>query len=134
MQSHHAEFETRGARVVAVAQGSGDEADGFCRALGTDYPCLGDPNKEVYALFSLPRASWWNVTIGPFLEKPGLAISRIRKASLKGSLMRHSDVLQLGGVVIADRAGTVRYLHRSKKTDDLPPTPAILAELDRIAG
>ncbi len=26
MQSHHAEFETRGARVVAVAQGSGDEA------------------------------------------------------------------------------------------------------------
>ncbi len=134
MQSHHAEFETRGARVVAVAQGSGDEADGFCRALGTDYPCLGDPNKEVYALFSLPRASWWNVTIGPFLEEPGLAFSRIRNASLKGSLMRHSDVLQLGGVVIADRAGTVRYLHRSKKTDDLPPTPAILAELDRIDG
>jgi hypothetical protein len=134
VQSHHAEFEARGARVVAVAQGSGDEADAFCRDLCTDYPCLGDPHKDVYGLFSLPRASWWNVTVAPFLEEPGLAFSRIQNASLKGSLMRHSDVLQLGGVVIADRAGTVRYLHRAKKTDDLPPATAILAELDRIAG
>ena len=69
MQSHHAEFEARGARVVAVAQGSGDEADGFCRDLGIDYPCLGDPQKDVYGLFSLPRASWWNVTVAPFLEE-----------------------------------------------------------------
>ncbi len=134
MQRHHAGFEARGARVVAVAQGTGDESDRFCRAMDTAYSCLGDPNKEVYALFSLPRASWWNLTVGPFLEKPGLAFSRIRNASLKGSLMRHSDVLQLGGVAIVDRAGTVRYLHRSQKTDDLPPMPAILAELDRIAA
>jgi peroxiredoxin len=132
VQSHHAEFETRGARVVAVAQGSGDEADGFCRALGTDYPCLGDPNKEVYALFSLPRASWWNVTIGPFLEEPGLAFSRIRNASLKGSLMRHSDVLQLGGVAVVDRHGILRYLHRSRKVDDFPATSAVLAQLDLL--
>ena len=72
------------------------------------------------------------VTATPFLEDPRLAFSRIRSASLKGSLMRHSDVLQLGGVAIVDRDGILRYLHRSRKTDDLPATSVLLAELDRL--
>lgn len=132
MQRHHAEFRARGARVVAIGQGTGDEAAGFCREAGSDFDCLGDPHKRVYRAFALPRAGWWQVTAQPFLEDPRLAFDRIRRASLKGSLMKHSDVLQLPGVAIVDRRGVIRYLHRASRTDDLPSAPEILEQLDRL--
>jgi len=132
VQEHHAEIRARGAEVVAVAQGSGDEAARYCRMAKIGYPCLGDPDKELYRLFSLPRDGWWNVTVKPFLDEPGVAFDRIRRASLKGSLMPHTDVLQLGGVAIVDSRGIVRYLHRSKRTDDYPPTSELVAALDLL--
>lgn len=132
MRRHQDEFRARGVEVVAVGQGSGEEAARLCREQGVDSPCLGDPDKQAYAAFGLPRDAWWNVTARPFLEDPALAWSRIRNASMKGSLMRHTDVLQLGGVAIVDTGGVLRYLHVSRKTDDLPPTPELLAELDRL--
>jgi hypothetical protein len=132
LRRHQKEFERRGALVVAVAQGTGVEAARFCRGLKLETPCLGDPGRDAYAAFGLPRDNWWNVTARPFLEEPALAWSRIRHASLKGSLMKHTDVLQLGGSAIVDRRGLLRYLQVSQKTDDYPPSAEILAELDRL--
>ena len=132
MQQHHREFERRGARVVAVGQGTGDEAAEVCRGVGADFECLGDPHKHAYRAFALGRAGWWDLTARPFLEDPGRAFGRIRRASVKGSLMKHTDVHQLPGVAIL-REGAVRYLHRAAKTDDLPSSPEILARLDRLA-
>ena len=134
VQRHYEESRSWVADVGASGQGSGEEAAGFCRMLKTGYPCLGDPGKDAYREFQLSRDSWWNVTAKPFLEEPKLAFDRIRNASLKGSLMKHTDVLQLGGVVIVDRGGIIRYLHRSAKTDDLPDTRDLLAVLDRMAA
>lgn len=134
MQKNYPEIRARGAQVIAIGQGTGEEAARFCRGVETDYRCLGDPGKDGYRAFGLARDGWWNVTAKPFLEDAGLAWSRIRHASLRGSLMKHSDVLQLGGVAIIDRHGIVRFLHRSRRTDDLPPTSEILAELDRLGS
>ncbi len=134
MQRHHAEIEKRGARVVAITQGTGSEAAEFCAKQGTDYPCLGDPDKAAYALFGLTRGSWWNVALKGFVDDPRLAVRRIANASLAGSMMPHSDVLQLGGVAIIDRDGVVRSLHRARQPDDLPPVPEWIAELDRLAA
>jgi hypothetical protein len=134
VQKHNAEIRARGAQVIAIGQGTGEEAARFCRGIETEYPCLGDPVKDGYRAFDLLRDGWWNVTAKPFLEDAGLAWSRIRHASLRGSLMKHSDVLQLGGVAIIDRQGIVRFLHRSRRTDDRPPTSEILAELDRLGS
>ena len=132
MRRHAEEFEARGAQVVCVGQGTGDEAARFCREEGVESPCLGDPGRESYAAFGLSRDGWWNVTARPFLEEPALAWSRIRRASLKGSLRKYTDVLQLGGVAIVDGEGLLRYLHASRKTDDLPPTTDLLAALDGL--
>ncbi len=132
MRRHYPEFRARGVEVAAVGQGTGEEAARFCRGLGVESPCLGDPGRGAYRAFGLLRDGWWNVTAKPFLEDPGLAWRRIRNASLKGSLMRHTDVLQLGGVAIVDTQGVLRYLHVSRRTDDLPPMPDVLAELDRL--
>ena len=132
MQEHHAAILERGAQIVAIGQGTGEEASGFCRQLKTAYPCLGNPGKEAYRAFGLSRGDWWSVGFKPFLDQPGLALRRIRRASLKGSMMKHTDVLQLGGVAIVDGQGVLRYLYRSQRPDDLPPTPDVIAELDRL--
>jgi len=132
VRRHQEDFRARGVQVVAVGQGTGEEAARVCRQEGVESPCLGDPGKKAYASFELPRDGWWNVTVRPFLEDPSQAFRRIRNASMKGSLMRHTDVLQLGGVAIVDIQGVLRYLHVSRKTDDLPPTAELLAELDRL--
>jgi peroxiredoxin len=133
VQEHYGEIRARGADAVAIGQGTGEEAARFCRRMNTDYPCLGDPGKDAYRAFGLRRDGWWNVTGRPFLEAPGLAWRRLRRASLRGSLMQHTDVLQLGGTAIVDRSGIVRYLHRARKTDDRAPAPEILAALDRLS-
>jgi hypothetical protein len=132
LRRHQEEFERRGALVVAVGQGTGVEAARFCRSLKVETPCLGDPGRDAYAAFGLPRDRWWNVTARPFLESPALAWSRIRHASLKGSLMRHTDVLQLGGTAIVDTRGVLRWLQVSQQTDDYPASEGILAQLDRL--
>jgi peroxiredoxin len=131
VQRHIGEFRALGADVVAIGQGTGEQAARFCRMLKTSYPCLGDPGKDAYRGFDLARDGWWNVTAKPFIEDPKLAFSRIASASLRGSLMRHSDVLQLGGVVILDRDGVVSYLHRATRSDDLPSAAELLAHLSR---
>ena len=126
--------------AAAVANARGEIVHGWGDPSFTTYPRSAlKPIQAIilvesgaYRAFGLARDGWWNVTAKPFLEDPRLAFDRIRNASLKGSLMPHSDVLQLGGVAIVDREGILRYLHRSRKTDDLPATSALLAELDRL--
>jgi hypothetical protein len=129
VREHEAEFRRRGAEIVALAQGTGDEAARLCRDLGVASRCLGDPEKAAYRSFGLVRDGWWNVTGRPFFEEPRLAFRRIRKASLRGSLHPSSDVLQLGGIAVVDRSGTLRYLHRSRRTDDLPAMSELLDRL-----
>ena len=43
-----------------------------------------------------------------------------------------SDVFRLGGALVADRAGRLRFLHRSQSTTDVPKTAALLAALDTL--
>jgi hypothetical protein len=117
-----------------VAQGSGVEAARVCRGLGIGFPCLGDTGREGYAALGLVRDRWWNVTVAPFLEEPRVAFRRLRRASLRGSLMPHSDVLQLGGMALVARDGRLAWLHRATRTDDYPPMERVLAEIDRLRG
>jgi hypothetical protein len=132
MQAHASAFAQRGARVVAIGQGRGEYAESFRRKLGVDFACVGDPEHAAYRAFALPRGSVWNVVVRGLLENPRLGLSRLRRADLRASALPESDVLQLPGVAIVDRAGVLRYLHRAATTDDLPPTSELLASLDAM--
>ena len=46
VQRHIGEFRALGADVVAIDQGSGEEAARFCRMLKTSFACLGDPERD----------------------------------------------------------------------------------------
>ena len=64
-----------------MGQGTGEEAARVCREQGVESPCLGDPDKQAYAAFGLPRDAWWNVTARPCLEEPSLAFQLLRQFS-----------------------------------------------------
>jgi hypothetical protein len=106
VQGRVAEFERRGAQVIAVGQGTGAEAAAAARRHRITYPCLG--------VFEDLRGSWQN----------------LRRADLAASRNPRSDVRRLGGALVIDRSGRVRFLHRSATTTDVPSTDALLAALD----
>jgi hypothetical protein len=126
-------FERRGATVLAIGQGTGAEAAEVAREVGVTIPVLGDPGKASYRTIGLGRAGWWGLLVQPMIENLLESFENLRRASLRWSASPRSDVRQLGGVMIVDGAGTIRYLHRSRSTTDVPPTPVLLAALDELA-
>jgi hypothetical protein len=133
MQRHYDAVRARGAEVVAVAQGTADEAVAFCRAAGVEYPCLGDPGRQSYRAFGLPRVGWRALLLDPEAIRAMREASRQGfRVSLRGSLMSHSDWFQLPGVAIVDRAGVVRYLHRSRHAGDQPAPAELVRVLDAL--
>lgn len=133
MQEHRAAFEARGAEIVAIGQGDAAAAEHYCRKHGAEFPCLGDEERAGYRAFGFDRTGWWDLTLGPFLEDPLLAAGRIRHADPVASVSRHSDVRQLGGVAIVDSAGVLRFLHRARRVDDLPPVEELIAIVEKLS-
>lgn len=134
MHRYRDEFEARGATVLAIGQGTGAEADQVARELDVAIPVLGDPGRDAYRRLGLARAGWWDLLVAPLLENLGEGLSTLREASLRWSVSPRSDVRQLGGVLIVDPAGRVRYLHRSSTATDVPPTADLLEALDALVG
>lgn len=132
MNRHRDDFAARGAGVLAIGQGTGDEAAEVAREEQVEIPVLGDPGKGSYRTLGLDRAGWWALLVAPMLENLAESVSLIGKASLRWSASPRSDVRQLGGVMIVDGGGTIRYLHRSATTTDVPTTAELLEALDAL--
>ena len=134
MHQNRDEFERRGATVLAVGQGTGAEAAEVAREEDVAIPVLGDPGHASYRSLGLGRAGWWGLLVEPMIENLLESFENLRRASLRWSASPRSDVRQLGGVMIVDAGGAIRYLHRSKSTTDVPPTAELLGVLDGLAS
>jgi peroxiredoxin len=133
MQRERAAVEAHGAQVVAIGQGTGDEAAAVCARMGVTYPCLGDPERASYRAYGLPRGGWREIVLDP-MRAGNRAMKEGYRVSIRGSLMRHSDWFQLPGVAIVDRGGRIRYLHRARHSGDLPPVSDVIAALAALRG
>ena len=136
MQRIHRAIRARGAEVVAIGQGTAEEAESMCRSAGVDFACIGDPQKDSYRAFGLPRVGSWARLL---FDRDALRAGReVRKrgdrfgVSIRGSLMAHSDWFQLPGLAIVDRTGIVRYYHRARHTADFPGGQPILQALEAL--
>ncbi len=132
MQSRLADFERRGANVVAIGQGTGAEAARIARLLKLGFACYGDPQHGAYRALELGRTGLFGLTLAPFLSDPAGSLRNLAQADLRASSNPRSDVFRLGGALVADRAGKLRFVHRSQSTTDVPKTDALLAALDAI--
>jgi hypothetical protein len=131
MQRERDAIEARGAQLVAVAQGTTAEAERYCAALGVTYRCLGDPRRDSYRAFGLPRGGFKEILLDP-MRAGNQAVRKGFKIGIRDSLRRHSDWFQLPGVAVVDRAGRLQYLYRSRHAGDLPPIDAVFAVLDNL--
>ena len=130
VQGRLAEFEGRGAQVLAVGQGTGAEAAAAARRHRVTYPVLGDPGHQSYRTLGLGRTGLWGLTLAPFFADLRGSWENLKRADLAASRSPRSDVRRLGGAMVVDASGRIRFLHRSQTTTDVPETDALLAALD----
>jgi peroxiredoxin len=132
VQRDLAEFEARDAQVVAIGQGSAEQAAHYCGKASVDFPCLGDPERSGYRAAGMERGTWWSVAIRDLIMNPIESLTQVAQADFKAAALRESDPLQLGGITIIDTKGTLRYRHLAKRPDDLPENEEIWQALDEI--
>jgi len=132
MAGLEAEIVKRGARIVAIGQGSGGRAARFCARLGIDFPCLGDPGHAAYERYELPRARITDVTWKPFLRAPIEGLRQTLRADLVAGAAPGSDVRQLGGVALVDARGRMRLVYRQRMSSDLPAARPLLEALEGL--
>ena len=134
MQSGLEEFQRRGVNLVAVGQGTEEEAAHYCGKYAAGFPCLGDPDRSSYRALGLGRGDWWSIVVKPFFTDTRESVRLIRQADLGASQLEATDVLQLGGVAIVDSQGVLRFLHVAETTADIPTNEEIFTALDALAS
>lgn len=95
----------------------------FKEQFDVPFTLLVDHTKQTYRALEFRRTDWWHVMGPPVWIKGMQAILKHRNA------MPKQDPLQLGGTVVVDTDGSVRYAYRSKTSSDQPPIAEITAAL-----
>ena len=90
-----------------------------------DFPLIVDRNKVTYKTLEMKRGNLWEIS-GP--QNWG----RFAKGILTGhgvDLKPKQDPLQMGGAVVVDPGGRVRYVFRAGASSDTPEIEELLAAL-----
>ena len=132
MQKNLEEFQRRDVAVVAIGQGTGEQAAHYCGRANAGFPCLGDPERQGYRSLGLSRGTWWSVVFRALVTRPIDTLGQIAKADLAASRLEASDVLQLGGVAIVAKGGRLRFLHVAESPEDIPSNDEIFGALDLL--
>lgn len=113
---HLDEIRETGAVVYAIGMGNRAMAAEFRARWKLDFPVLVDSDRVTYQALELRR--------GRFVDVYGARVlARGAANAVRGFPQgpARQDAYQLGGVVVVQRGGDIRYVHRSKVSgDDLP--------------
>jgi hypothetical protein len=133
LRERESQWQQRGVAVVVVTFEAEWIARAYAAETGTHWPILVDRQRTLYAAYGLERGSWWRVlTPSAWWSYLGLL--------LRGRRLHRptDDVRQLGGDVLVDPAGIVRWRYASRNPTDRPRVDDILAivarETDRRDG
>ena len=111
-------------KVLVVTFESGPHVPDYVRETNLQWPLLIDESRALYRGYGIARGRWRDIW--------GLASWRAYgKLLLKGKRLRksHGDLRQLGGDVLVDPVGIVRFHHVSQNPVD---RPSIRSMLDTI--
>jgi peroxiredoxin len=129
LRDTYAEFQRRGAAVVAVTFADPHGAAQLKRAQRLPFPTLADPSRHAYRVFGMLEGSLADA-LGPDVLLRQLA------QALRGNIPYinpvHATITQLGGTVIVDRAGVVRFAHVATPIYNYPPVEQYLAIFDEL--
>ena len=129
LRDAYAEFQPRGAAVVAITFADSQGAAQLRRAQRLPFPVLADPSRHAYRAFGMLEGSLAEA-IGPDVLLRQLA------QALRGNIPYinpvQATITQLGGTVIVDRAGVVRFAHVATPIYNYPPVERYLAIFDQL--
>ena len=124
MSGREEEFTAKGARLAAIGMGIPEMAADFRDKQGIGFPLLVDRTKQTYRALEMKRGNLWDV-LGP---KNWMRFA-------KGMVTGHGvdkpkqDPLQMGGVIVAEQGGKVRYTFRASAAADNPTVDEVLEAL-----
>ena len=124
MRQKHGEIQAMGAGVVAVSFEPRDRLFQLTRQLQLPFPILSDPERDVYAAYSLTQGSLLKI----FSPK---TVWTYMKHFARGRRYEHaaSDWRQLGGDFILSEDGTVLFEYRGQTPTDRPTVASLIARL-----
>lgn len=123
MSGREEEFTAKGARLAAIGMGIPEMAADFREKQNVGFPLLVDRTKETYRALEMNRGNLWDVA-GP------QNWLRFAQGLLRGhgnALKPKQDALQMGGVIVAEPGGKVRYVFRSSAAAENPTVDEVLA-------
>ncbi len=124
MRQRYTEIQAMGAGVVAVSFEPRDRLFQLTRQLQLPFPILSDPERDVYAAYSLTQGSLLKI----FSPK---TVWTYLKHFARGRRYEHaaSDWRQLGGDFILGEDGTVLFEYRGQTPTDRPTVDSLIARL-----
>ena len=116
-------------RLVLVGQATPRQAAFFRRWIGIELPVLADEERVTYRAAGAKVATFGEL-YGPSIIAKG-AVASARHGVLQGR--RIGDAAQLGGAMIIDPGGPVRWAHMSEDASDIASPAEILGALRAAA-
>lgn len=125
MREAYPAIRSAGAELVAIGNGSPEEAGKLKKAKDLPFTLLTDPGRASYQAAGLRDSL--AASLSPRLALNGIRAWRqgFRQGRIQGS------ALQQGGVLVIDVGGEVLARHVSRTGGDHPPTQWILDALER---
>jgi peroxiredoxin len=120
-------LQEAGLAVVAIGQGTPEQAAWFRQHFKLPFPVLADPERQAYRAFGLGTARASN------LVKPDLLLATARTVAsgiAPGRTM--GDRRQLPGTFLIDRHGIIRWAKPAKHAADLATTDEILSAAKQV--
>ena len=129
MRRRKAEFDQLDTRIVLVGLGTAAETESFKARFDVPFPMIPDPDKELFRIFGLPRASTQSLLSIGMLKR---GFSAMSKGHHIGKPV--GDVRQLPGVFVFDTNGVVRFQHYARTPDDHPSVDDLLKALHDVGA
>ena len=101
-------------------------AKAYVESTDLKWPMVMDSNRQLYRAYGFERADWWSI-YGP------ASIWHYIKLLWGGEKLKKpgSDFRQLGGDVIIDPQGVIRFYHASESPHDRPDPVQLLDAIKR---
>ena len=126
MWRYRERLEAHGVDVLIVSFEPVARVRLFAEGVDHGWPILTDESRACYAAYGLSRTSWLRAWLSP-----RTLAHYLRAALVQRRLPRRpeADTLQLGGDIIIDTEGIIRFVHRSVEPADRPDVRTAVKEL-----
>ena len=118
-------FEKKDADLVVIGSGDPVHFKEFREKTGYDGLLFTDPSLASFGAFGFSKGLMGFMSITSLSKAASALKQGHRQGSIQGS------TLQLGGAIVVDSSGTVRYFFAGRKAGDHPDVDDLLKALDK---